>query len=125
MTTKRILCIDDDEDIRFLLTTLLSKSDLNAMAVPSVTEALLLMKKERFCLYIIDSQLPGISGLSLCKEIRKLDKQTPIIIFTGKGYEADRVAGMLAGANAYLVKPDISQLLPTIESLLAQVASSR
>lgn len=123
MITKRILCIDDDEDIRFLLTTLLSKSDLKATAVPSVTEARLLMEKEQFCLYIIDGQLPGISGLSLCEEIRKLDKQTPIIIFTGKAYEADRVAGMLAGANAYLVKPDSSQLVPTIGSLLAQVAT--
>jgi DNA-binding response OmpR family regulator len=81
------------------------------------------MKKEQFCLYILDSQLPGISGLSLCREIRKLDKQTPIIIFTGKAYESDRVAGMLAGANAYLVKPDSSQLVPTIRSLLAHVAT--
>ena len=115
---KRILCVDDDEDICFFLTTLLERSDMEAICVTDANEALRLMEQEQFRLYIIDTQLPGVSGLSICEEIRKLDRQTPIIIYSGMAYEADKVKGLLAGADAYLVKPEIKELIPTIRQLL-------
>ena len=117
---KRILCVDDDEDICLFLTTLLERSNLEAICVSDADEALRLMKQEQFRLYIIDTQLPGVSGLSICEEIRKLDRQTPIIIYSGMAYEADKAKGLLAGANAYLVKPEINELIPTVEQLLSK-----
>jgi DNA-binding response OmpR family regulator len=62
---------------------------------------------------------PLIKGLSLCEQIRALDTRTPIVIFSGNASAADIAAGMRAGANAYLVKPDSSELVPTIMSLSA------
>ena len=118
----RILCVDDDEDTRFLLKHLLDFSDLEAIAVQNSEAALLLMETEQFSLYVIDGQLPGVSGLGLCEEIRQRDPKTPIIIFSGHGYASDREAGMLAGANVYLVKPDISEIVPTIKRLLLEQA---
>ena len=120
----RILCIDDDEDTRILLENLLGYSDLQAITVKDTKTALLLIAKEQFSLYIIDSQLPGISGLGLCEEIRKRDKKTPIIIFSGHGYALNREAGILAGANVYLVKPDSSEIVPTVKRLLEEARAA-
>jgi DNA-binding response OmpR family regulator len=66
----------------------------------------------------LDGGLLRVKGLSLCEQIRVADASTPIVIFSGHGYASDIAAGMLAGANAYLVKPDSSKLIPTIRSLL-------
>jgi two-component system phosphate regulon response regulator PhoB len=118
----RILCVDDDADTRLLLEHLLEFSDLEAISVKDTKAALLLIAKEQFSLYIIDGQLPGVSGLGLCEEIRNLDPKTPIIIFSAHGYASDREAGMLAGANVYLVKPDISKIVPTVKHLLEEAA---
>ena len=122
----RILCVDDDEDTRSLLENLLEYSDLEAIAVQDTAAALLLIGKEQFSLYIIDGQLPGVSGLGLCEQIRQFDQKTPIIIFSGHGYAKDREAGMLAGANVYLVKPNTSEIVPTVKRLLeeARIANS-
>ena len=114
----RILCVDDDDDTCFLLTILLGRSGLEAVCVPDATAALRLMAGEQFGLYVIDGQLPGVSGLTLCERIRARDRQTPVVIFSGHGYEADRAAGLRAGANAYVVKPSIEILIPTVKRLL-------
>jgi DNA-binding response OmpR family regulator len=118
MPTKRILCVDDDESTCELLTTMLGFSDLEAISAPDADEALRKIKSEKFSLYILDSQMPGAPGLSLCEQIRQLDQDTPIIIFSGHARQADFDAGRLAGADAYLVKPDSSNLIETVNRLL-------
>ena len=121
----RILCVEDDEDTRQLLTIMLGFSDLEAVAVPTAAEALGLMEVERFSLYVIDEQLPDAGGFSFCEDIRRVDKATPIVFFTGKAFESDREAGMSAGANAYVVKPDAGELIPTIKRLLEEARGRR
>jgi DNA-binding response OmpR family regulator len=120
----RILCVDDDEDTRDLLHHLLEYSGLEAVAVQDTAAALRLIAQEQFSLYIIDGQLPGVSGLGLCEQIRQHDKETPVVIFSGHGYPADREAGMSAGANVYIVKPDISEVVPTVKRLLAEALAA-
>ena len=120
----RILCVDDDQDIRHLLEKLLDLSDLETICVKDTEAALRLIAKERFSLYIIDDQTPGVSGLGLCAEIRQRDQKTPVIIFSGHGYAADREAGLVAGANVYIVKPDISEIVPTIRRLLEEARAA-
>ncbi len=120
LSTKRILCVDDSSDICEFLTDMPGRSDLNVIAIADIAEALHLMEQEQFSLYILHGQLPGVSGFSICEEIRKTDRQTPIIIYSGMAYQADIDAGLLAGANAYLVKPEIGKLLPTVKRLLEQ-----
>lgn len=120
---KRILCVDDDGDTRTLLEILLGRSDLETVCVGDVTAALRLMAAEQFRLYIIDGQLPGVSGLTMCEEIRRRDKLAPIVIFSAHARPADREAGMLAGANVYIVKPDTTQLVPTVRRLLLEAVA--
>jgi len=114
----RILCVEDDPDTCELLTVTLGHYGLEAVCVPGVAAALNLMSKERFRLYILDGQLPGVSGLSLCQEIRAADKVTPIVIFSGHCRDADRKAGLSAGADAYIFKPEMKEIVPTVKRLL-------
>lgn len=120
----RILCVEDNQDTCELLTTMLGIADLEAVSVPDAASALELMKREQFSLYIIDGQMPNVGGLTFCEEIRSVDKTTPIVFFTGKGFEADRAAGMLAGANAYIVKPDVGEIIPTVKRLLEEARAA-
>ena len=122
--TRRILCVDDEEDIRKLLKSLLNLYDLEVVCVKDRQLALLLMENEQFSLYIIDSELPGVSGKGMCEEIRRRDPNTPIIIFSGRGRASDINAGMLAGANVYIVKPLISEIIPTVRRLLLEAHDS-
>jgi DNA-binding response OmpR family regulator len=96
--------------------------DIEAVVAPDMNAALSLMERERFSLYVLDGGLRGAGGLSLCKQIRASDARTPIVIFSGHASASDIEAGLLAGANAYIVKPDSSELVPTIRRLLEAAA---
>jgi DNA-binding response OmpR family regulator len=118
MPANRVLCVEDDADTRTLLDFMLGLTDLDAVTAPDMDAALRLMALERFNLYVLDGGLRNGTGLSPCEQIRAVDECTPIVIFSGHGYASDIEAGILAGANAYLVKPDSSKLIPTIRRLL-------
>ena len=122
MPANRVLYVEDDADTRTLLKMMLASSNMESVGVPDVAAALRLMAREQFSLYVLDGGLPGISGLSLCAQIRAADARTPIVIFSGHAYASDIEAGLHAGADAYLVKPDASMLMPTIRRLLAAAA---
>lgn len=122
MQTSRVLCIEDDEDTRDMLKTKLGLADFEAVVTSDMAAALRLMKHEQFSLYVIDGGLRNVNGLSLCQQIRASDARTPIVIFSGHAYASDIEAGLLAGANAYIVKPDSSELIPTIRRLLEAAA---
>ena len=122
MSAIRVLCVEDDEDTREMLEVRLGLSDYEAVVAPDAGAALRLMERERFDLYVLDGGLRGVNGLSLCEQIRAADARAPIIIFSGHAFASDIEAGIRAGANAYLIKPDSSELVPTIRRLLAAAA---
>ena len=122
MQAKRVLCVEDDADTRDMLKMMLGFSDFESVAAPDADAALRLMGRERFSLYVLDGGLRGANGLTSCERIRASDALTPIVIFSGHALASDIEAGMLAGASAYLVKPDSSELIPTIRRLLEAAA---
>ena len=122
MPANYVLCVEDDEDTRDMLKIKLGLSGFEAVVAPDMGAALRLMERERFSLYVLDGGLRGARGLSLCERIRAADARTPIVIFSGHASAPDIEAGMLAGADAYLVKPDSSELIPTIRRLLEAAA---
>ena len=90
----RVLCVDDDEDSRLMLTTLLRLALIEAKAVGTAAQALSSIQAERFDMYLMDAWLPEIDGFELCRRIRDFDRDTPIIFFCGAAYEADKKRGV-------------------------------
>ena len=119
----RVLYVDDDEDSREMLSTLLKLALIEAKTVGTAVQALSSIQAERFDLYLLDSQLPDLDGFELCRQIRDFDPHTPILFFSGAAYEADKKRGIEAGANAYVTKPDIDGLLGNITQLVSYAES--
>lgn len=110
----RVLCVDDDEDSRVMLSTLFSLALIEAEAVGTAAEALSSIQTERFELYMLDSRLPDLDGFELCRRMRDFDPITPILFFSGAAHEVDRRRAIDAGADAYVIKPDLAGLLDSI-----------
>ena len=67
---------------------------------------------------------PCLDGFELCRQMRSYDSHTPILFFSGAGREADKKMGHQAGANAYVIKPDVSHLLGSIEQFIPGAKSA-
>ena len=115
----RVLCVDDDEDSRAMVIALLRLSLIEVKAVGTAVEALALIQTERFDLYLLDARLPDLDGFELCRRMRIFDPLTPILFFSGAAYETDKVKGIAAGANAYVVKPDIAGLVGSVKGFVS------
>src|SRR5688500_15090942 len=114
----RVLCVDDDEDSRVMLTTLLKLALIDAKAVGTGAQALSSIRTERFDLYLLDSRLPDVDGFELCRRMRDFDPDTPILFFSGAAYETDKKKGIEAGANAYVIKPDVDGLVSSVKQFV-------
>ena len=110
----RVLCVDDDEDSRVMLTTLLKLALIEAKAVGTGAEALSSIQAEPFDLFMLDSRLPDVDGFELCRRLRAMNPHAPILFFSGAAFEADKKKGIEAGANAYVIKPDLDGLVSSI-----------
>jgi DNA-binding response OmpR family regulator len=120
----RVLCVDDDEDSRVMLITLLRLALIEAKAVGTAAQALSSIQAERFDLYLLDSRLPDLDGFELCRRMRDFDPHTPILFFSGAAYEADKKRGIEAGANAYVIKPDVDGLVGSIRQLVCDAGNA-
>ena len=118
---KRALVVEDDPDIVELITHYLRPEGFDVESVPDGRVALERLRGGRFQLLILDLQLPGLDGLSVCAELRR-DKRTsalPIVMLTARGDEADRIVGMEVGADDYVVKPfSPKELVARVRALL-------
>ena len=120
ITRPRVLCVDDDEDSRVMLTTLLTLALIEVKAVGTAAQALSSIQTERFDLYLLDARLPDLDGFELCRRMRDFDPDTPILFFSGAAYADDKQRGIEAGADAYVIKPDLDDLLGTITHFVSQ-----
>jgi CheY-like chemotaxis protein len=118
-TKRLILCVDDNEDNCFMLTSLLGREGYEAKSAESIEQALEFAHKDSFNIYVLDSWLSKGSGADLCQKIREFDPQTPIIFYSGAAYESDKREALQAGANAFVAKPHIDELLQTVTRLLS------
>lgn len=115
---RRILCVDDDEDTCSMLEKLLAQENYETKTARSVSEGLKLARNESFNLYILDAWFPKEAGLGLCRKIREFDPHTPIIFYSGAAFDSDRQEALYAGAQAFVAKPYVDELLDTIHRLL-------
>ncbi len=117
MTSANILVVDDEPQIRRTLRTTLSFRGYVITEASTGEEALELVRKQKPDLILLDVNLPGISGIETCREIRRTT-DTPIIMLTVRNAERDKVVALDAGADDYVTKPF------GIEELLARVRAS-
>lgn len=124
----RILYVDDDRDSCDLARVMLNYSDTGCAVTTSdsAEEALLLIDKHSFDIYVFDYWMPDISGIELCRYVRQSDSNTPIVFFSAMARPVDIAEGVKAGANEYLIKPnDLEKLPETVKRLLAENSAVR
>ncbi|MFM1816448.1 MAG: hypothetical protein RLZ98_3143 [Pseudomonadota bacterium] len=121
-TARKLLIVDDDDDLRDSLSEQLSlydEFDIAAAATASV--GVELAKTGHFDLLIMDVGLPDMDGREACKSLRKSGFKAPIILLTGNTSDADVILGLDAGANDYVTKPfKFAVLLARIRAQLRQ-----
>jgi DNA-binding response OmpR family regulator len=121
-TARKILIVDDDEDLREPLREQLALHDeFTITAAESAAECLERCKVGRWDLLILDVGLPDMDGREVCKLLRKNGFKAPIIMLTGNDSDADMILGLDAGANDYVTKPfKFAVLLARIRAQLRQ-----
>jgi DNA-binding response OmpR family regulator len=116
---RRVLCVEDDEETCKMLSGLLGLINCETITATTATEALQKIAAERFDLYLLDNWLPGGSGVELCRKIRETDSSTPIVFYSGAALPSEREEALVAGAQAYLIKPhDVATLVETVKNFL-------
>ncbi|MBF2047157.1 MAG: response regulator transcription factor [Elainella sp. C42_A2020_010] len=114
----RILLVEDDPEQSEPLYAALTRSGHIVDAVEDGTTAQWLIGEKGYDLLILDWMLPGEDGIVLCQHYRQAGKTAPILMLTAKDTTADKVMGLDAGADDYLVKPvDIVELLARVRAL--------
>ncbi len=118
----RILLIEDDREAANYLIKGLKQSGHNVDHAADGKNGLFMAIEMRYELIILDRMLPGFDGLAILKTLRNSGQQTPVLILSALGEVEDRVTGLQAGGDDYLVKPyAFSELLARIEALTRRV----
>lgn len=113
-----ILLVEDDPAQLEPLHAALSQSGHIVDALEDGETARWLVSEKDYDLLILDWMLPGFSGIDLCRHYRKLGKTAPVLMLTAKDATSDKVTGLDAGADDYLVKPiDVVELLARVRAL--------
>lgn len=114
-----ILVVDDDEPIRDAVERGLSLHGFHVVGAPDAETATALIARRRPDLLVLDIGLPGISGIELCRRLRDVDVEVPILMLSARDQVGDRVEGLQAGADDYLVKPfALDELVARVQALL-------
>ncbi len=114
----RILCIEDDDQVLDYIVRSLDEQGYHAERCCEGTEGFRKASSENYDLAIIDRMLPGMDGISIIKNLRALGNQLPVLILSALGEVDDKVSGLRAGGDDYLIKPfAFEELLARIEVL--------
>jgi len=119
MKKEKILVVEDDASILVGLVDLLETEGYEVCTAQDGKGALSMYATEKPTLVLLDLMIPEISGYDVCREIRKKDEVTPILMLTAKGQEVEKVVGLELGADDYIVKPfGVSELVARIRAHL-------
>jgi two-component system OmpR family response regulator len=112
----RILVVDDEENIRFLVTTALSLAGMDTVTATTGFEALDQIYRERPDLIVLDVMIPGLDGFAILRRLRDQGNHVPIVFLTARDQSADRVRGLSEGGDDYIVKPfDVAELVARVQ----------
>ncbi len=121
----KILFVEDNEELADLVIAVLEHEKFTVEYASNGIDGLEIALCSSFSIILLDIELPGKNGMEICRELRKHDSTTPILMLTGRGSIDDKTTGLDLGADDYLVKPFSNQeLLARIRALLRRAVSS-
>lgn len=122
-TKGRILILDDEVELRAMLSRYLSGQGYTVRAVADAPQLDKLLSRERFDLLVLDLMMPGEDGLAVCRRLRAQGETIPILMLTARGDPVDRIVGLEMGADDYLPKPfNPRELLARLQAMLRRQA---
>ena len=101
---KHILVVDDDPGIRTLIAEYLERNGFRASTLPDGRDLMRTLEERAVDLLVLDLMMPGVDGLTLCREVRSKGR-LPVLILSARGEDVDRIVGLEMGADDYLPKP--------------------
>ena len=114
-----VIVVDDEYPLRAALRRALALEGYGVTEAASGEEAIELLRDRAWDAMILDVLMPGLSGLEVCERLRAVGERIPILMLTARETVADRVRGLEAGADDYLVKPfALEELLARLKALL-------
>lgn len=119
----RILVVEDDGEIRDLISYNLAASGYEVEEADDGAQALEMLRARKPALAVVDWMLPSVSGLEVCQAVRRSPelRDVPIIVITARGEERDRLKGFSVGADDYVVKPfSTAELVARVKAVLAR-----
>lgn len=115
----KILIADDDVAIRLLVQSILEGAEYEVLCAEGGEEAFALFEAERPDMVVLDAMMPLVDGYEVCRRIRSIDDDVPVLFLSAKGDIVDKRVGFSNGADDYLVKPfDEEELLMRVEAFL-------
>lgn len=122
--TPKILVVDDEEQLRSLISYALSSAGMEVTAAGTGKEAITALDEHAIDLIVLDVLLPDANGIELCRQIRR-HTQAPVIFLTAMSDQADVIKGLEAGGDDYLAKPfSIEELLLRINAILRRSSTA-
>ena len=119
MDRTQLLIVDDEAPVRESITRAMNVEGYDVIAADDGASGLRAIETHRPDAVILDVLMPGVDGLEVCRRVRAGGDQTPILMLTARDAVSDRVAGLDAGADDYLVKPfALEELLARVRALL-------
>ncbi len=116
---KKILVVDDDAELRQLLSAYLTRQGYDALLLPDTRQLDAYLARYQPHLVVLDLMMPGEDGLAACRRLRTKGEQVPVIMLTARDETVDRIVGLEMGADDYVGKPfDPRELTARIEAVL-------
>src|SRR5438445_3939582 len=123
MRVGRVLVVDDDRRLRDMLRRALSSAGFEVDIAEDGGRALAAISGRTFDLVVLDVLMPGVDGLGVARRLRGRSDPIPILMLTARDSVTDRVAGLDAGADDYLIKPfSIEELLARVRALMRRAS---
>jgi two-component system response regulator PrrA len=120
-----VLVVEDDAAVRDAVVRGLGLHGFDVTAVGDAEQGLAEVPRRRPDVLVVDVGLPGMSGIELCRSLRAAGLDTPVLVLSAREQVGDRVAGLEAGADDYVVKPfDLTELVLRLQALLRRAATT-
>jgi two-component system, OmpR family, response regulator len=122
----RLLLVEDDVKLVRALARGLEREGYHVDVAPSAEDGLVQVARHDYEAVVLDVMLPGADGFSMCQSLRRTDRWVPVLMLTARSDIGDRIRGLDAGADDYLVKPfDFGELLARLRALIRRGPTER